>query len=66
MNHLFYISVTHNLEDILIKKTEKTDFSFLFLGLVVKNLYLCIAFTIIRQNNLYRLMTNDTNDTNDK
>lgn len=62
MNHLFYTSVTHNLEDILMRKRKKL----IFLGLVVKNLYLCIAFTIIRQNNLYRLMTNDTNDTNDK
>lgn len=33
MNHLFYTSITHNLEDILMRKREKLIS--LFLGLIV-------------------------------
>lgn len=42
MNYLFYISVTYSLEDILMR--ERKNMFFLFFGLVVKNLYLCIVF----------------------
>ena len=32
MNHLFYISVTHNLEYILMRKLKKLIFLFFFLA----------------------------------
>lgn len=32
MNHLFYTSVTHNLEDILMGKRKKLIFLFFFLA----------------------------------